>query len=153
MPLQLVDDHGWDNTVYRLGNDHAVRLPRRAAAAALLANELRWLPVLAPRLPLPVPEPVVAGRPAPGYPACPDHTEKSTLFTLLDAQASIQVELTEHYAMFPAASVSGFYIAHPDARYFGLGKIDRDQTQAYAERKGISLSEAERWLRPVLKYA
>ena len=92
-------------------------------------------------------------RPAPGYPACPDHTEKSTLFTLLDAQASIQVELTEHYAMFPAASVSGFYIAHPDARYFGLGKIDRDQTQAYAERKGISLSEAERWLRPVLKYA
>ena len=72
---------------------------------------------------------------------------------MLDAQASIQVELTEHYAMFPAASVSGFYIAHPDARYFGLGKIDRDQTQAYAERKRISLSEAERWLRPVLKYA
>ncbi len=89
-------------------------------------------------------------RPAPGYPACPDHTEKSTLFTLLDGAANAGVSLTEHFAMMPAASVSGWYFSHPQARYFGLGKIDREQLAVYAGRKGWSLDEAERWLRPNL---
>jgi 5-methyltetrahydrofolate--homocysteine methyltransferase len=91
-------------------------------------------------------------RPAPGYPACPDHTEKQTLFELLDAQENTCVQLTEHFAMTPAASVSGFYFSHPDASYFGLGKIDRDQVQSYAERKKQSLEETERWLSPNLSY-
>jgi 5-methyltetrahydrofolate--homocysteine methyltransferase len=92
-------------------------------------------------------------RPAPGYPACPDHTEKGTLFELLDATREISVELTEHYAMSPAAAVSGFYFSHPESRYFGLGKIDKDQVESYAERKGQSLDVTERWLSPNLKYA
>jgi len=91
-------------------------------------------------------------RPAPGYPACPDHTEKGTLFELLDATAEISVNLTEHYAMFPAAAVSGFYFSHPESRYFGLGKIDKDQVERYAERKEQSLGVTERWLSPNLKY-
>jgi len=91
-------------------------------------------------------------RPAPGYPACPDHTEKATLFSLLDAKQKIGVDLTEHFAMTPAASVSGFYFSHPESRYFGIGKIDRDQVESYAERKNMSLEEAERWLSPVLSY-
>jgi len=91
-------------------------------------------------------------RPAPGYPACPDHTEKELLFKLLDATAKAKVELTESFAMSPAASVSGWYFSHPDARYFGLGKIDKDQVQSYAERKGMELETAERWLSPVLVY-
>jgi 5-methyltetrahydrofolate--homocysteine methyltransferase len=91
-------------------------------------------------------------RPAPGYPACPDHTEKATLFTLLDATNEIGIDLTEHYAMTPAASVSGFYFSHPQSRYFGLGKIAKDQVESYAERKGQSLEEAEKWLSPVLSY-
>ncbi len=91
-------------------------------------------------------------RPAPGYPACPDHTEKGTLFELLNATCGTGVQLTEHFAMMPAASVSGFYFSHRDARYFGLGKIDRDQIEHYAARKNISVEEAERWLSPVLKY-
>jgi 5-methyltetrahydrofolate--homocysteine methyltransferase len=89
-------------------------------------------------------------RPAPGYPACPDHTEKGTLFELLDAETATGVSLTENFAMSPAASVSGFYFSHPESRYFGLGKIDREQLQNYAERKQLSESEAERWLRPNL---
>ncbi len=91
-------------------------------------------------------------RPAPGYPACPDHTEKETLFALLSARENANVSLTESYAMTPAASVSGFYFSHPDARYFGIGKIDRDQVEAYARRKGITMESAERWLSPVLIY-
>ena len=91
-------------------------------------------------------------RPAPGYPACPDHTEKATLFSLLDATNEISIDLTEHYAMTPAASVSGFYFSHPQSRYFGLGKIAKDQVESYAERKGQSLEEAEKWLSPVLSY-
>ena len=91
-------------------------------------------------------------RPAPGYPACPDHTEKATLFSLLDATNEIGIDLTEHYAMTPAASVSGFYFSHPQSRYFGLGKIAKDQVESYAERKGQSLEEAEKWLSPVLSY-
>jgi len=91
-------------------------------------------------------------RPAPGYPACPDHTEKAALFELLDTGPSTGIGLTEHFAMTPAASVSGFYFSHPDAAYFGIGKIDRDQVESYAARKGISVNEAERWLSPVLKY-
>jgi 5-methyltetrahydrofolate--homocysteine methyltransferase len=88
-------------------------------------------------------------RPAPGYPACPDHTEKGTLFKLLDAN-EIGLSLTESYAMYPAASVSGLYFMHPHAKYFGLGKIERDQLADYAKRKGKSEAEMEKWLRPVL---
>ena len=91
-------------------------------------------------------------RPAPGYPACPDHTEKATLFQLLDAEKAIGLSLTESFAMNPAAAVSGWYFAHPDARYFGTGKIGRDQVESLAQRKGMSFSEMERWLQPVLDY-
>jgi 5-methyltetrahydrofolate--homocysteine methyltransferase len=91
-------------------------------------------------------------RPAPGYPACPDHTEKGTLFDLLQVESSIGVQLTESYAMFPAASVSGFYFAHPDSRYFGVSKVQRDQVENYAKRKGWEIEQTERWLAPVLAY-
>jgi 5-methyltetrahydrofolate--homocysteine methyltransferase len=91
-------------------------------------------------------------RPAPGYPACPDHTEKSTLFNLLGAPESAGIILTESMAMLPAASVSGWYFAHPQSKYFGLGKINKDQVVQYAERKGMDLETAERWLSPVLAY-
>ncbi|HEY3699504.1 MAG TPA: vitamin B12 dependent-methionine synthase activation domain-containing protein, partial [Spongiibacteraceae bacterium] len=90
-------------------------------------------------------------RPAPGYPACPDHTEKATLFKLLDADR-IGVVLTEHYAMMPAASVSGFYFSHPQSHYFAVGKIQRDQVESLAARKHMSVAELERWLAPVLGY-
>jgi 5-methyltetrahydrofolate--homocysteine methyltransferase len=90
-------------------------------------------------------------RPAPGYPACPDHTEKATLFKLLHAE-QIGVELTEHFAMTPAASVSGFYYSHPQSNYFAVGKIQRDQVESIAARKGFSVSTMERWLSPVLGY-
>ncbi len=92
-------------------------------------------------------------RPAPGYPACPEHSEKSALFNLLDATARIGVTLTENYAMLPAASVSGFYFSHPNARYFAVAKIARDQVEDYAHRKGWTLAEAERWLAPNLGYS
>jgi 5-methyltetrahydrofolate--homocysteine methyltransferase len=91
-------------------------------------------------------------RPAPGYPACPDHTEKGTLWNLLDVEASIGLKLTESYAMYPTAAVSGFYFSHPDARYFAVGKVDRDQVVSYAERKNMNLVEAEKWLTPNLGY-
>ncbi|PCI42117.1 MAG: methionine synthase [Moraxellaceae bacterium] len=91
-------------------------------------------------------------RPAPGYPACPDHTEKGTLFKLLDAELKAGISLTEHYAMWPAASVSGYYFSHPQSKYFGVGKINKDQVEDYATRKDISLNEAERWLNPNLSY-
>ena len=91
-------------------------------------------------------------RPAPGYPACPDHTEKATLFRLLGAEASVGVSLTENFAMTPASSVSGWYFAHPAARYFGVGRIELDQVENYAARKGWTLEEAERWLGPNLNY-
>jgi 5-methyltetrahydrofolate--homocysteine methyltransferase len=91
-------------------------------------------------------------RPAPGYPAQPDHTEKGTLFELLDAEKAAGVKLTESYAMWPAAAVSGLYFSHPESRYFGLGKIGRDQVEDYAKRKGWTVVEAERWLAPVLNY-
>jgi 5-methyltetrahydrofolate--homocysteine methyltransferase len=91
-------------------------------------------------------------RPAPGYPACPDHTEKGALWQLLDVKGRIGMRLTEHYAMMPAASVSGWYFAHPGARYFQVGRIDRDQVEDYAARKGWSFAEAERWLAPILGY-
>ena len=90
-------------------------------------------------------------RPAPGYPACPDHTEKLKLFALLNATEEIGITLTESLAMNPPASICGWYFAHPDSHYFGLGKIERDQLQDYAKRKGLSLDEAEKWLRPVLE--
>lgn len=85
-------------------------------------------------------------RPAPGYPACPDHTEKSKLFSLLNVTANTSIELTDSYAMYPAAAVSGWYFSHPDAQYFNVGKIDRDQLEDYAKRKGLSHEQAERWL-------
>jgi 5-methyltetrahydrofolate--homocysteine methyltransferase len=91
-------------------------------------------------------------RPAPGYPAQPDHTEKATLFDLLDAEAATGIALTESFAMSPASSVSGLYFAHPDAHYFGVGKIERDQVADYAARKGWDAKTAERWLGPILNY-
>ena len=90
-------------------------------------------------------------RPAPGYPACPDHTEKGTLFELLDA-GKIGIELTESYAMYPASSVSGFYFSHPESKYFAVGKINKDQVLDYAMRKDMPVEEIERWLSPVLSY-
>ncbi|NVJ49003.1 MAG: methionine synthase [Gammaproteobacteria bacterium] len=91
-------------------------------------------------------------RPAPGYPACPDHTEKGTLWELLDVAKTIDLHLTDSFAMTPTAAVSGYYFAHPDARYFGVGKINRDQVEDYAKRKNMSLTEIERWLSPNLAY-
>jgi 5-methyltetrahydrofolate--homocysteine methyltransferase len=91
-------------------------------------------------------------RPAAGYPACPDHTEKGTLWQLLDVEASTGIQLTESYAMWPGSSVSGLYFAHPEARYFTLGRIDRDQVADYAVRKDLSVAEIERWLGPNLNY-
>jgi 5-methyltetrahydrofolate--homocysteine methyltransferase len=91
-------------------------------------------------------------RPAPGYPAQPDHTEKRTLFRLLDAEHQAGVKLTESCAMWPAASVSCLYFAHPEAQYFGVGRIERDQVEDYARRKEMSVEEVERWLAPVLNY-
>jgi 5-methyltetrahydrofolate--homocysteine methyltransferase len=98
-------------------------------------------------------EPYRGIRPAPGYPAQPDHTEKATLFRLLDAERAIGVRLTESYAMWPASSVSGLYIAYPEAHYFGVAKVERDQVEDYAARKGMPVEEVERWLAPVLNYA
>ena len=91
-------------------------------------------------------------RPAPGYPACPEHTEKGLLWDLLDAEKNAGMIITDSFAMVPTAAVSGFYIGHPDARYFAVGKINRDQVEDYAERKGMSIEEAERWLGPNLGY-
>jgi 5-methyltetrahydrofolate--homocysteine methyltransferase len=91
-------------------------------------------------------------RPAPGYPACPEHTEKATLWRLLDPERNAGIRLTESFAMFPTAAVSGFYFSHPQSHYFGVGQIDRDQVASYAQRKGWSLAEAERWLAPILGY-
>jgi len=97
-------------------------------------------------------EPYKGIRPAPGYPAQPDHTEKTTLFSLLDAKKRIGVSLTESYAMWPGASVSGLYYAHPDSFYFGVAKVERDQVEDYARRKNMTVAEVERWLGPILNY-
>jgi 5-methyltetrahydrofolate--homocysteine methyltransferase len=97
-------------------------------------------------------EPYAGIRPAPGYPAQPDHTEKATLFRLLEAEGRVGVTLTESYAMWPGSSVSGLYIAHPDSYYFGVAKVERDQVESYAARKGMDVSEVERWLSPILNY-
>ena len=91
-------------------------------------------------------------RPAPGYPAQPDHTEKATLWKLMDVDKAAGIELTESYAMWPGAAVSGIYLAHPDSHYFGVGKVERDQVEDYARRKGWTIEETERWLAPVLNY-
>jgi 5-methyltetrahydrofolate--homocysteine methyltransferase len=91
-------------------------------------------------------------RPAAGYPACPDHTEKGTLWKLLDVEKNTGIKITESFAMWPGSSVSGLYFAHPESRYFGLGKIDRDQVLDYAPRKGMTVGEVERWLGPNLNY-
>jgi 5-methyltetrahydrofolate--homocysteine methyltransferase len=91
-------------------------------------------------------------RPAPGYPACPDHTEKQAIFQWLDANNAAGISLTESFAMFPAASVSGLYFGHPDSRYFAVDRITRDQVESYAARKGMAVAEIERWLSPNLGY-
>ena len=91
-------------------------------------------------------------RPAPGYPAQPDHTEKKTLFALLDGEKNAGVKLTESFAMWPGSSVSGLYFSHPESYYFGVGKIERDQVEDYAARKGWTMAEAEKWLAPILNY-
>ena len=91
-------------------------------------------------------------RPAPGYPAQPDHTEKETLFRLLEAERRVGVKLTESYAMWPGSSVSGLYFSHPEAYYFGVAKVERDQVEDYAQRKGMTIEEVERWLAPILNY-
>ena len=91
-------------------------------------------------------------RPAPGYPAQPDHSEKATLFALLEGESRIGVKLTESFAMWPGAAVCGLYFSHPESHYFGVGKIERDQVEDYAARKGWSVAEAEKWLAPVLNY-
>jgi 5-methyltetrahydrofolate--homocysteine methyltransferase len=91
-------------------------------------------------------------RPAPGYPAQPDHTEKATLFELLAAERRTGVKLTESYAMWPGSSVSGLYLSHPEAHYFGVAKVERDQVEDYAQRKGMEIAEVERWLAPILNY-
>jgi 5-methyltetrahydrofolate--homocysteine methyltransferase len=91
-------------------------------------------------------------RPAPGYPACPDHTEKRTLFDILDGENATGVTLTESFAMWPASSVSGWYFSHPQSHYFGVGKIARDQVEDYAKRKGMKVADVERWLSPNLGY-
>jgi 5-methyltetrahydrofolate--homocysteine methyltransferase len=92
-------------------------------------------------------------RPAPGYPACPEHTEKRLMFDLLQAEKNAGVSLTESFAMLPASSVSGYYFAHPESRYFSVGKLEKDQIEDYARRKGMSVAEVERWLSPYLAYA
>ncbi|WP_363350529.1 methionine synthase [Methylocystis echinoides] len=97
-------------------------------------------------------EPYAGIRPAPGYPAQPDHTEKATLFRLLEVEKRTGVKLTESFAMTPASSVSGLYIGHPQAHYFGVAKVERDQVEDYARRKGMAVSEVERWLAPILNY-
>jgi 5-methyltetrahydrofolate--homocysteine methyltransferase len=91
-------------------------------------------------------------RPAPGYPACPDHTEKRLIFDLLGAEAGAGITLTESFAMYPASSVCGLYFAHPGARYFTVGRIGRDQVRDYQRRKGMTLAEIEQWLAPNLNY-
>ncbi len=91
-------------------------------------------------------------RPAPGYPAQPDHTEKRILFDLLDTEKNTGVKLTEHYAMHPAASVSGLYFSHPQSDYFNVGNLEKDQIEDYARRKEMSVEEIERWLAPNLNY-
>ncbi len=97
-------------------------------------------------------EKYVGIRPAPGYPAQPDHTEKGTLWRMMDVEAQAGISLTESYAMWPGSAVSGFYFSHPDSHYFGVGKVERDQVEDYAARKGWTVGEAERWLAPVLNY-
>jgi 5-methyltetrahydrofolate--homocysteine methyltransferase len=91
-------------------------------------------------------------RPAPGYPACPDHTEKATLFGLLDAERNIGISLTESFAMYPAAAVSGYYFSHPQSQYFVVGRIGKDQVEDYARRKQLTVPQAERWLASYLDY-
>ncbi len=89
-------------------------------------------------------------RPAPGYPACPDHLEKNVIWSLLDVEKNCGIKLTESLAMFPASSVSGYYFSNPESRYFGLGKIDNDQLEDYAKRRNISIDLAKKWLNPIL---
>ncbi|PJZ87072.1 vitamin B12 dependent-methionine synthase activation domain-containing protein, partial [Leptospira levettii] len=91
-------------------------------------------------------------RPAPGYPACPDHTEKRKIWKLLDVEKNAGIKLTESCAMWPASSVSGYYFSHPEARYFAIGKINEDQVEPYAKMKEMEKSEVERWLSPILNY-
>jgi 5-methyltetrahydrofolate--homocysteine methyltransferase len=92
-------------------------------------------------------------RPAPGYPSCPDHTEKQIIFDMLNATSNTTISLTENYAMLPAASVSGYYFSHPESHYFGVGRLGKDQIKDYASRKGVKIGEIERWLAQNLAYS
>ena len=98
-------------------------------------------------------EKYVGIRPAPGYPACPDHSTKPQLFDLLGATEKASIDLTESFAMMPASSVSGYYFSHPSSQYFGIGRIGKDQVKDYAKRRGVSVEQAEKWLAPNLNYA
>lgn len=91
-------------------------------------------------------------RPAPGYPACPEHTEKAKIWQLLDVETQIGMQLTSSYAMWPGASVSGWYFSHPESKYFAVAQLQKDQIEDYAKRKGMSVTELERWLAPNLAY-
>ncbi|HJW44854.1 MAG TPA: vitamin B12 dependent-methionine synthase activation domain-containing protein, partial [Lysobacter sp.] len=91
-------------------------------------------------------------RPAPGYPACPEHSEKATLFRMLDAERNAGMQLTESFAMYPAAAVSGYYFSHPQSQYFVVGRVSKEQAEDYAKRKGATLAQAERWLASNLDY-
>ena len=91
-------------------------------------------------------------RPAPGYPACPDHTEKATLFRILNATENTGMQLTDNFAMMPASAVAGWYFSHPESKYFKVGKIGKDQVKSIAKRKGRTLQDMEHWLSPVLDY-
>ena len=144
----------------RLQRDHAEgarRPPRRGVRrAAARARAPRVLGLCARREASPTRELIAEEyrgiRPAPGYPACPDHTAKGPLFRLLDAERNAGMRLTESFAMLPAAAVSGFYLSHPESSYFAVGKIGRDQVEDYARRSGMPLAEAEKWLAPYLAY-
>ncbi len=158
-----VEDEAAARRFERANDDYSAILVKALAdrlaeafAEALHARVRRELWPYAPEEPF-TPEELMAEpyrgiRPAPGYPAQPDHTEKATLFRLLDAEQKIGVRLTESFAMWPASSVSGLYIAHPEAHYFGVAKVERDQVEDYAARKGMAVAEVERWLGPVLNY-
>jgi len=131
----------------RLAEAFAERLHERVrrefwgyAAAELLSNDDM------------IDEKYVGIRPAPGYPACPDHTEKATLFRLLDATNNAGISITESFAMLPTAAVSGWYFSHPKSQYFVVGRVTREQVEDYAKRKGWTMAEAERWLAPNLDY-
>jgi len=139
--------------VYLLQQEHdPVQTSALADALSITAPSTTEMAKKLARAKLVSHEPYRGIRPAPGYPAQPDHTEKTTLFRLLDAERQAGVTLTESYAMWPGSSVSGLYFSHPESYYFGVAKVERDQVADYAARKGMPVEEVERWLGPILNY-